>query len=169
MSKIIDITKYVGGENMIPDIIDVANYFVKKGIEDNIEMTPLKLQKMCYYVKALSLVRNCDLLKNTEFRAWVHGPANWDLYRKYVGYYKNTRISTVDCIHSGNIFNKSHLNILNDIYSKFKHYSGEELERRTHGELPWKEARKGLYDYQNGDRLISENTMKEYYTKVSIV
>lgn len=169
LGLLINISRYLGGDNMKPGIIDVANYFVRKGIRDNAVMTPLKLQKMCYYTKALSLVRGCNLLSEAEFRAWVHGPANWELYRKYVGYYKDTCITTLSDEDSGDILNPSYLEIVNDIYNTFKNFSGKQLEERTHSELPWREARKGLLDYQNGDRIISEITMKEFYSRFPIV
>lgn len=169
MGLIISINRNKGGDNMKPEIIDVSNYFVKMGIKENYIMTPLKLQKMCYYTKALSLVRGSDLLSEAEFRAWVHGPANWELYRKYVGYYKNTSITSLNCEDLGDILNPSYEEIIKDIYNTFKSYTGEQLEKRTHNELPWQEARKGLLDYQNGDQIISEITMKDYYTRVPII
>ena len=64
-------------------IYEVAEWFLSKG-----SMTPKKLQKLCYYYKAWGLaLYGKDFLPDSQFEAWVHGPVNPKLYRKYKRYY----------------------------------------------------------------------------------
>ncbi|MEL6702830.1 MAG: type II toxin-antitoxin system antitoxin SocA domain-containing protein [Bacteroidota bacterium] len=45
-------------------------------------VTPLKLQKLLYYVKAWSLVDGRDLV-GVPFEKWQHGPVNRDVYQYF--------------------------------------------------------------------------------------
>ncbi|MDC4901720.1 DUF4065 domain-containing protein, partial [Acinetobacter baumannii] len=57
---------------------DVANYIVWYGnnnFVDNLTLTPLKLQKVLYYVHAEYLARkNCKPLFNENVEKWQYGP-----------------------------------------------------------------------------------------------
>ena len=54
--------------------LDVALYFIKKGVDEKNPITNKKLQKLVYYSQAWSLVLNNEKLFNEKIEAWVHGP-----------------------------------------------------------------------------------------------
>ena len=62
-------------------IFCVADWFLS--IES---MTHKKLQKLCYYAQSWHLALLNKRLFNDKFQAWVHGPVNNDLYKKYSSY-----------------------------------------------------------------------------------
>lgn len=62
-------------------IFDVARYIVdKQG-----RVTTMKLQKLCYYSQAWTLVWDEEPLFNEDFQAWANGPVNADLFKLHKG------------------------------------------------------------------------------------
>ncbi|MDE6064352.1 MAG: hypothetical protein K2G20_07195, partial [Lachnospiraceae bacterium] len=52
---------------------------------------------------------------------------------------------------------------LDKIYKLYGGYTANELENKTHAELPWKEARGNLDRNVPCKNIISSESMKEYY------
>jgi uncharacterized phage-associated protein len=153
------------GEKRMATIFDVANYFISKANnEDENFMTPLKLQKLCYYAQAWSLVWDDKELFKEDFQAWVHGPANYKLYKKYdVG--KNVYIDNVDSAFNMRLFNKDQLNTLDAVWTAYGKFSGSYLEQLTHQEDPWKLTRGTLPPGMGSNVIIDKKFIKEYYSK----
>lgn len=144
-------------------IFDVANYFINKSDEENL-MTPLKLQKICYYAQAWSLVWEGEELFHEDFQAWVHGPANYDLFKKYQGqrYIDNT---SVECNYE--IFNEEQIETLEIVWEAYGKYSGDYLEQLTHQEDPWIKTRGNLSVGDKCDRIIKKDIIKKYYESLN--
>ena len=51
------------------------------------------------------------------------------------------------------------------IYFSYGDLDGDDLERLNHTEMPWLKARGNLKPWQNCERVISEDDMKEYYLR----
>lgn len=65
---------------------DVAKYILEvKGT-----MSTMKLQKLCYYAQAWSLVWDDKPLFDEEFEAWANGPVCRELFFKTQGQKKHT-------------------------------------------------------------------------------
>lgn len=142
-------TKYFG------DIYDLANAFLS--IE---AMTHKKLQKLCYYAKAWYLALNDENLIKEPFEAWVHGAVQPQLYQKYRGYgFQLIPMFNRDLSKLPEEF----LSFSREIYETYGEFSGDELERINHQEMPWLNARKDLKPWQSGTNIISEDDMKNYY------
>lgn len=146
----------------LDDIID----FIILELDDlNMRLNPLKLQKLLYYAQAWHLAFHGEKLFNRDFEAWAHGPvcrAAYDRFRQR-GMYdpiepddaRNTSVrdDLPDAV-------KDHLNGVLEVYGP---YSGAQLEELTHGEAPWREARKGIAPDEASSKLISNDTMRDYY------
>jgi len=142
-------TKYFG------DIYDLANAFLS--IE---AMTHKKLQKLCYYAKAWYLALNNENLIKEPFEAWVHGAVQPQLYQKYRGYgFQLIPMFNGELLKLPEEF----LSFSREIYETYGEFSGDELERINHQEMPWLNARKDLKPWQSGTNIISEDDMKKYY------
>ena len=62
-------------------VLDVAAYILdKRG-----KMSTWKLQKLCYYAQAWSLVWDEEPLFEENIEAWANGPVVPRLYRKHQG------------------------------------------------------------------------------------
>lgn len=46
-------------------------------------ITPLKLQKLLYYLKVWGIVSGKELLESGQFKAWKNGPVNSYVYHQY--------------------------------------------------------------------------------------
>ncbi|ELW93680.1 Panacea domain-containing protein [Acinetobacter baumannii] len=67
--------------------MDIANYiiwYVNKDEDIPLgELTPLKLQKILYYVAANYLKNNDELLFDEPFQKWQYGPVVKEVYREF--------------------------------------------------------------------------------------
>lgn len=136
-------------------IYEVANYFLSKE-----SMTHKKLQKLCYYAQAWFLANHGEALVPNRFEAWVHGPVSPDLYSRYKnwGWERIPLYTGVICFDDNRC--KS---FLDKVYDTYGNYDADELERITHSEEPWKNARRGCSVGSYSRNPISLNDMKKYY------
>ncbi len=138
------------------NVFDVATYI----LECCGEMSTMKLQKLCYYAQAWSLVWDDKPLFEEEFRAWANGPVCQELFSKTRG-----QFSVVSSDEGGN----SHL--LTDgqketIDSVLEHYASHDaqwLSQLSHLEEPWKKARDEAPAEARCNNIISKESMAEYY------
>lgn len=151
------------GGNRMTTIFDVANYFISRSDDEN-PMTPLKLQKLCYYAQAWSLVWDNENLFEEDFEAWVHGPANHMLYRKYK---EISFIKHIDPDYNDNIFNEDSLETLDVVWNTYGDYSGKYLEQLTHIEEPWINARRDLHPGEKSNNVIAKESMKLFYSSLN--
>lgn len=136
-------------------ILDVAQYFLSLG-----SMKHKKLQKLCYYAQAWYLALTNRALMDADFEAWVHGPVSPELY---VFYRDWGGLTIPQMPYSLKQIDKKIETFLRIIYDMYKDYSANDLERLTHQEEPWKEARKGYAPDAICRVKISEDTMKRFY------
>lgn len=137
------------------DIYDLANAFLS--IE---AMTHKKLQKLCYYAKAWYLAINDTNIIKEHFEAWVHGAVQPNLYQKY----RSFGFHLIP-MYNGSIYElpEEFISFAREIFESYGDFTGDELERINHQELPWLNARVGLQPWQNSNNIISEEDMKLYY------
>ncbi|MPM89965.1 hypothetical protein SDC9_137080 [bioreactor metagenome] len=142
-------------------VLEVANWFLSKE-----SMTPKKLQKLVYYFVAWSYALfNENLVNDTEFEAWVHGPVSPELYKEYKGY----GWRDIDqCKDNSSIFDGKTQDLLESIWITYGDKSANELEALTHQEDPWRRARAGLDTYDSSNEKISPEVMREYYGSIYI-
>ncbi len=137
------------------DIFDLANAFLS--IE---AMTHKKLQKLCYYAKAWYLAINDENLVNESFEAWVHGAVQPALYQKYRAY----GFQLIPMFNENRSqLPEEFLSFSREIFESYGEFTGDQLEKINHQELPWLNARQGLKPWQSGNVIISEEDMKKYY------
>ncbi len=140
-------------------VLDVAAYILqKKGA-----VTTWKLQKLVYYCQAWSLVWDDQPLFTEEIQAWINGPVCPALYEKHKGSYHVTKFSGGKP-ENLNSTQKETIDAVLDFYGdKSSHW----LSSLTHMEGPWKKARKGLPPRVRGKRMITWESMVEYYEVVA--
>ena len=147
------------------EITDIAEWFLLKN-----GMFGEKIQKLCYYAEAwCQVLYDQSIAKNAEFRAWMHGPVNLTLYRKFKSYnwHKlDDPKKTSDNLNR--ILCPQQIEVLESVWETYGQYGFDELEQLVHQETPWLEKRIGLDPLEPGDRVISKETMKKYYSKIQI-
>lgn len=160
------------------DIKDIARYVGLSLIAKGLTVSPLKLQKLLYYVQSWYMVFNGR--QNTLFaqapQAWVNGPVYPDIYYQY-----RDKVSNM-CDHlTAKDFDTDDVNatlaelaaklqltaeeteLLDSIVMLYGSKSQNGLIFLTHAEQPWVEAREGLAPYQRSEKEISLDTMHAYY------
>ena len=100
-------------------------------------VTPLKLQKLLYYVKAWSLVDGSDLVDG-DFVKMTHGPVNWDVYHRY----KENGSAPIQPVTLGP--SQTPMGAARDfvrfIGNSYARFPAVVLSKMTHEEAPWKET-----------------------------
>lgn len=140
----------------------VADYFIRRASESGSVLTNLKLQKLCYYAQAWYLALQGERLFSDRFEAWVHGPVNRELYDRFRSYRWNPITEEIAEPH----FPENIRQHLETIVVNFLACDAYELERMTHEEKPWIEARNGLPEDATCSTFINEDTMKSFYKEM---
>jgi len=137
------------------NVFDVAAYILqKKG-----RMTTWKLQKLVYYSQAWSLVWDEEPLFPEAIEAWANGPVVRELYEEHRGMFE---IASLDKGDFQNLTDtqKESVDAILDFYGD---KSSQWLSDLTHAEDPWNNARIGLPPSARSEKIISHESMSEYY------
>lgn len=143
------------GARSMANVLDVAAYILnKKG-----SITTWKLQKLVYYSQAWSLVWDDSPIFNEPIEAWANGPVVRRLFEAHRGQFSVLNIPNSDI---NNLTSEEKATI----DSVIEYYGGETsqfLSDLTHMEDPWRKAREGVPDDCRSDKVISLESMAEYY------
>jgi len=150
-----------GGKKMANgSVFDVAQYILDKSGR----LTTWKLQKLCYYSQAWSLVWDGEPLFKQRIEAWVNGPVIPVLYEKHRG---NFYIHNV----GGNPekLNKTQRETIDAVLDTYGNKPSSWLSALTHRESPWKNARRRarLDIGERGNSQIRLDDIAEYYEGLS--
>lgn len=145
----------------------VADYFLALANETGELITNLKLQKLVYYAQAWYLAIYDEVLFDEDFQAWVHGPVLPELWQEYRDYKWNPIIredldeNSLDKIKEQmGVEISGFMAELTDAYFGCGAY---ELEKMTHLEDPWKNARGNLSSDMPCTSVIDKEDIKLYY------
>ena len=115
-------------------------------------MSHLKLQKLIYYVEAYHLAYFEESIIDEGFQAWVHGPVVrevWDNYKNLdsplfdkISLSSDEKKEIVQLVERR--LSEDQLSLIGDVFEALGSTTAYDLERLTHQEEPWREARQGL-------------------------
>lgn len=139
----------------------VARWFINNVDREAGEaITSLKLQKLVYYAQAWYLANFDRPLFKDDFEAWAHGPVHPGLYHSYK-HFGWDALPPQD----GALPPVALREFLRKIYESYGQLGAKRLERLTHQELPWKEARSGLSPEAASNNRILKLTMRNFYAE----
>ena len=141
--------------------IDTAIRYLLNQCED---ITQLALQKALYYIQGFYYAFYRTFLFYEDCEAWVHGPVYRNVYSQYRDY-------RFDPISEKPPFDVSALTVtekavFDSVADNLCCYSGKVLERFTHNELPWLDARGDLPVSAHSERIIPKDSIGQYFTLV---
>ena len=139
-------------------VFDVAAYILQR----TGSMTTMKLQKLVYYSQAWSLVWDEEPLFEENIEAWANGPVVRELFDYHRGMYE---ISAVP-IGNPRLLNREQQETIDAVLEYYGDKSAQWLIELTHIEDPWKQARKGLPPLERGSRVMSLDTIADYYSSL---
>lgn len=141
-------------------VLQAARLLAEWGDKDKItDLTPLKLQKILYYVEGwhLGFDEVHEELFSEPALAWKFGPVYKVLYNRFRGQ-EPSRIRGADLKDVDSI-NSTHLrNTIKAVWNVYKHKSARELVALTHETQPYQTAIENKLD----DR-ISKSEMRGYF------
>lgn len=137
----------------------LANYVLYK-FSGNV--TPMKLQKLLYYIKVWTTVSGNSVIPDTndqKFEAWKFGPVNPNLYHKFK-HFGSKAIEKSQKIPPF-IYGKDK-KLIDFILDSYGNYSAITLSKTTHIEEPWIKNSKV-------SGIITDEDILDYYSKESFV
>lgn len=136
---------------------NVANYFISK----DFDITPLALQKLLYFSQGFYYALRKKFLFIEDCEAWVHGPVYPQIYSKYSFFgYKPINIK---CSY---ILSEEITSLLDGVLKAFACYNGKILEKFTHSETPWNQARIGKKDDETSSEVITKDSIGLYFENI---
>ncbi|BFH66267.1 hypothetical protein J27TS7_11130 [Paenibacillus dendritiformis] len=146
---------------MEPTVFDVADYFLDRYKREGRAVTHLQLQKMCYYAQAYYSAEYGEEMFTSIFEAWAHGPVSPALYSRYrsAGYQPLPFPTSVNI----NKFTSCMMEVMDTVWNKFWDKDPKWLEKQTHMEIPWRQARGATPYGEKCTNIIDINVMRDYY------
>ncbi len=143
---------------------DVADYILWFARQHGDYVSNLKVQKLLYYVQAWHLALYDEPLFDDHFEAWVHGPVQPSVYARFKQYGWRP-ILDEPCLDGNSMPDlpedvRAHVD---EVMEEFLNYSAYMLERMTHNEVPWINARGGIPADEPSRNLIKNEDMRHYY------
>lgn len=151
-------------------INQIADYVILKLLleDDNHLLSNLKLQKLLYFIQAWSYGKDQKPIFNGKFEAWIHGPVNTEIFRRFRDNKSMYSLMTIGDVIDSKIFDtvsREDAEFIDYILENYAGFSGSELEQLSHLSEPWIEARGNLPLYERCTTTISEESLKDYYGK----
>jgi uncharacterized phage-associated protein len=134
-----------------------------RSFNQGFEITPMKLQKMLYFLYRDYLQRTKEPLFTERFMAWKYGPVLDSVYQIFKQYRSNTikqygGYSGQICIIKEES-NKIFKNILSDIWDKCKNFDGIHLSTLTHSEDgAWIKAFRNVQPLLDDEAIMKDST-----------
>ncbi|MFH0702159.1 MAG: type II toxin-antitoxin system antitoxin SocA domain-containing protein [bacterium] len=136
--------------------INIANTFIKMGLDKKKPITNMKLQKLLYYAQGWYLaLTGGESLFEEDFKRWNFGPVCPEVYNKF----KKYKAGPIDCIYKGEpvVDDQDIKRFLEKIWDMYGKYTGGQLSILSHNESPWIETE----EYET----ISKDKIELYYCR----
>lgn len=132
------------------------------------EVTPLMLQKLLYFNQGICLALYGREFFEEDCRAWVHGPVYPEVYNLFRDFKYNPIEDARFVILEGiaDELAGDEKKVADLVVNTFGIYGGKALERITHNEEPWKNARQGYGDNIPSNEILSKDNIREYFESV---
>lgn len=142
-------------------LMDVASYIFNRYFETKGErIDEMKLHKMLYFAQRESLIQNEEPLFAEIFYGWKFGPILKEIRNAYK---ENTFLETI----SEDVINRIKP-VMDKIFEEYADKDSWSLSRLTHGEIAWKNSRKGIPDGENSDNPIDINDIAKDAERVRL-
>lgn len=133
------------------------------------EVTPLMLQKMLYFIQGIYSALYGKPIFAEECRAWIHGPVYPEVYELFRDFKYNPIDDARFALLEGmeDTLTDYEKRVIDLVVNTFGMYGGKVLEKITHNEDPWMEARKGYGDSIPSSELLPKERIMKYYIAVN--
>ena len=143
----------------------VVNCFLQKDFEDGTaSITPMKMQKLLYFLQGWHLAITGEPVREEKFSAWQYGPVEENLYhmlKKYRGMPITAYLTDEDSQQAFVVANTAEMfhKILDMVWRKYSIFSALQLSAMTHEQgTPWDD----VYNHSTSP-YISNDEIKDYF------
>ena len=132
------------------------------------EVTPLMLQKLLYFIQGVYFALYKKPLFEEDCEAWIHGPVYREVYFLFQDFKYNPIDDARFALIGGteNTLTDDEKRVVDLVAKTFGVYGAKILEKITHNELPWVEARNGYDDSTPSNEILSKKSIMNYYTLI---
>lgn len=138
-------------------IFDVATYI----LHQHGPMSPMKLQKLCYYSQAWSLVWDDQELFPEEFEAWRTGPVCRELSLQIRG---QLSISENSLPGDPDSLTENQKYTIDQVLAYYAPHDAQWLGRLAQMEDPWTEAEAQIQNNLHDTVFVTKDSMARYYS-----
>lgn len=133
------------------------------------EVTPLMLQKLLYFIQGVYSALYGRPIFTEDCRAWIYGPVYPEVYDLFRDFKYNPIDDARFALLEGtaDALTDDEKRVIDLVVNTFGIYGGKVLERITHNEDPWKEARKGYGDSIPSSEFLPKERIMKYYIAVN--
>lgn len=133
------------------------------------EVTPLMLQKLLYFVQGIYSALYGKPIFEEDCRAWIHGPVYPEVYDLFRDFKYNPIDDARFALLEGVVdtLTDDEKQVIDLVVNTFGMYGGKVLEKITHNETPWVEARKGYGDSIPSSEILPKERIMKYYIAVN--
>jgi len=133
------------------------------------EVTPLMLQKLLYFIQGIYSALYGRPIFQEDCQAWVHGPVYPEVYELFRDFKYNPIDDARFALFEGtaDALTEEEKNVIDLVVNTFGMYGGKVLERITHNEEPWQEARKGYGDSIPSSEFLPKERIMKYYEAIN--
>ena len=133
------------------------------------EVTPLMLQKLLYFIQGVYSALYGKPIFEEDCRAWVHGPVYPEVYELFRDFKYNPIDDARFALFEGaeDALTDDEKRVIDLVLNTFGIYGGKVLERITHNEDPWKEARQGYEDSIPSSEILTKERIMKYYIMIN--
>lgn len=141
----------------------IALYIINSGRE----ITNLLLQKVLYYVKAISKLFKGSSIILEPCEAWKFGPVFPTVYEKYKDFGKQEITINLSNDYVNSLFTEEEKKITDFVLNTFGIYNAWFLKDLTHFEEPWITARNGLDENDVSQNIMDDNLITDYFERMN--
>ena len=136
------------------DVITIAAYIAKRYLaEYKEEIDEMKLHKLLYFAQREAFILLDQPLFKENFYGWKYGPVLKEIRSAYKdNIFKTIVLKEID---------KKYDPIFHKVFEEYAEKSSWSLSRLSHGELSWKNSRKGVSEETNSDNIIKTTDIKK--------
>jgi uncharacterized phage-associated protein len=143
--------------------LDIARWIganIDRDAGDSI--THLKRQKLVYYAQAWALVLFGRPLFAEDLQAWAHGPVAGSVFHEL----KSHGWDALPCPEDVPTLDTDAEELLESFLDVYGDLSAKHLEKMTHSEDPWRDARGALPPEARTNKIIPKDHMRAYYSRL---
>ena len=146
----------------------VCNNILRRSFAENIVVTPMKLQKLMYFISCEYVKATDSELLSEDFCVWQYGPVLPSVYDEFKSFHGN-QITSYSKDAKGDSFayneetSPNLKNAIERIWKSFKNKSGIELSNITHEENSgWSKALLLRQEKITTDQMKADDSYRKY-------